>query len=256
MARLACGTVPGPDFGSGRLTPNRSPVFLGDLPGYGLPIPCISFWRAGNFRQNFCRTRLHVPADFIFHQPWNFPHPRNGLIEVGDADSARMVSATTSYRPKMSDFEIPERLIRNCDKVRAMGPPSFTGKLLLDYMARRVGWPSYLGKVILDIGCGSRFTDAIIQYRMPLGRYISVDIDRALIEWLSANVPDPRLSYIWLDEHNPAYGPRSTGLVCRCVSWVADRPAPRGYPRLRRPLRPCMYWRSGLGPIATFPCRG
>jgi SAM-dependent methyltransferase len=106
----------------------------------------------------------------------------------------------------MTEFLIPERFRRNGPAVRAMGPPAFTGRLLLDYLLTRLNWSSFAGKTMLDFGCGSRFTSAILTHDLPIGAYIGVDIDRDMIDWLASNVTDPRFSYYWNDEQNPAYG--------------------------------------------------
>ncbi len=102
---------------------------------------------------------------------------------------------------------VPERFRRNSAEVRAMGPPAETGKWLIDYMCERLGVAD-LGELdVLDFGCGSRFTDAIINKRLPIKSYTGIELDQAMVEFLSANVADPRFAFHHWDARNPMYNP-------------------------------------------------
>jgi SAM-dependent methyltransferase len=108
------------------------------------------------------------------------------------------------------EFEVPEHLNRNAVTVRALGTPAFTGRILLDYMAGRLGWPDLAGKTVLDVGCGTRFTSAILSYQIPIGRYIGIDVNSVLVEWLKENAVSPLLEFHYIDQANPMYNPTGT----------------------------------------------
>jgi SAM-dependent methyltransferase len=111
----------------------------------------------------------------------------------------------------LGEFVIPQQFNRNHAKVQALGAPALTGWVLLDYMTKRLGWESLTGKTVLDIGCGTRFTSAILTHEIPVGRYIGVDIHRGMIEWLQTNTARPNLEFHCVDQANPMYNP--TGLI-------------------------------------------
>ena len=94
--------------------------------------------------------------------------------------------------------------------MRALGGPAFTGKLLMDYMTNRLGWPGLDNKTVLDVGCGSRFAATIHTYDVPVGRYIGIDVDREMIDWLQQNAAAPNIEFHWIDQSNPMYNPNGT----------------------------------------------
>lgn len=102
---------------------------------------------------------------------------------------------------------LPERFNKNSPDVRALGTQAETGTWLIEYMCERLAVPD-LGRFdVLDFGCGCRFADAIINNRMPIGSYTGIDVDREMIDYLAANVTDPRLAFHHWNAHNPAYNP-------------------------------------------------
>jgi SAM-dependent methyltransferase len=102
---------------------------------------------------------------------------------------------------------IPERFNKNALNVRAMGTPAETGSWLIEYMCRRIGIPD-LGRCdVLDFGCGCRFAEAIVTRRLPVASYTGIDVDREMIDYLAANIADPRLRFVWWDARNPNYNP-------------------------------------------------
>jgi SAM-dependent methyltransferase len=107
----------------------------------------------------------------------------------------------------MAELVIPDRFNRNSQEVRDLGSPALTGKVLLDYMAARLGWESLAGRTVLDIGCGSRFASAIHTYDIPIGRYIGVDVDREMIEWLQQHAASADIEFHCADQNNPMYNP-------------------------------------------------
>jgi SAM-dependent methyltransferase len=107
----------------------------------------------------------------------------------------------------LGEFVIPLEFNRNHVDVQALGSPALTGQVLLDYMAKRIGWESLAGKTVLDIGCGTRFVSAIRTYEIPIGRYIGVDVNRPIIDWLKANAAFPEFEFHCIDQENPMYNP-------------------------------------------------
>jgi SAM-dependent methyltransferase len=60
---------------------------------------------------------------------------------------------------------------------------------------------------VLDFGCGSRFADAIINLQLPVKSYVGIDVDKEMIDFLLANVEDPRVSFFHWNARNPFYNP-------------------------------------------------
>jgi SAM-dependent methyltransferase len=100
---------------------------------------------------------------------------------------------------------VPEKFNRNNPAVRAMGSPADTGLRLLEYICQRIGIGSLAGLEILDLGCGSRFADAIVNRNVPLKSYVGIDVYKEMIDFLAEHVKDPRLEFFHIDAYNPAY---------------------------------------------------
>ena len=78
---------------------------------------------------------------------------------------------------------------------------------LLAYLAEVLGSPD-LGEVdLLDMGCGTKFSQAIINKKLPIGSYHGVDVNADVIAFLHENNPDPRFTYHHLAVHNDLYNP-------------------------------------------------
>jgi SAM-dependent methyltransferase len=102
-------------------------------------------------------------------------------------------------------FVVPPHFHRNAADVIAMAPPADTGARLIDYLARRLGRVDLAGLDVLDVGCGTRFADALINRTVPIGSYTGIDVCRPMVEFLQANAIDRRLSFHHFDAHNPHY---------------------------------------------------
>lgn len=82
------------------------------------------------------------------------------------------------------------------------------GRDLLDYLAEALGFDSLANLQILDMGCGTKFTQAIVNYDIPIGKYVGVDIYRDMIDYLVQNTAgDPRFEYHYANLHNAMYNP-------------------------------------------------
>ena len=122
---------------------------------------------------------------------------------------------------------------------------------LIEHMCGQVG-ASDLGHLdVLDVGCGVRFTQAIVNRKVPIGHYVGVDVSREVIDFLQAEVSDPRLEYFHLDAHNARYNPTGRPLAeltvpeiegrrfdLICLFSVFTHLAPSDYAAMLRLLRP------------------
>lgn len=113
---------------------------------------------------------------------------------------------------KLAHVEFPAELNRNAPSVQALGA-EHTGSILIKYACELAGYRDLADKDVLDLGCGTRFTQAIINCAIPIGSYTGIEIDLGLVAYLRENVPDERFAFhywhIYHDLYNPA-GPRLT----------------------------------------------
>jgi SAM-dependent methyltransferase len=65
---------------------------------------------------------------------------------------------------------------------------------------------------VLDVGCGTKVVKTLLDNSLPIGRYVGVDVSDAVIEWLEANVTDPRFEFHHLNARNDLYNPSGTPL--------------------------------------------
>lgn len=108
----------------------------------------------------------------------------------------------------MTHFETPQELNRNSTNVLALGIET-TGSTILNYGNELLGDADLSQKDILDIGCGTRFTQTIINRGLSIHTYTGIDIDPALITYLKDNVKDDRFSFYYWHIYNQMYN--STG---------------------------------------------
>ncbi len=120
-------------------------------------------------------------------------------------------------------FTVPTEFYRNADNVIAMGPPADTGLRLIWYMCERIGISNLGGCDVLDFGCGARFAETISHREVPLKTYVGIDIYKEMLDFLQANVTDPRLSFFHMDTRNPFYNANGFPLTPDTVLPVGDR---------------------------------
>jgi len=121
----------------------------------------------------------------------------------------------------MSEFTVPAELCRNAivDPVAVVAGAVW----LIDHMSAHIGARD-LGELdVLDFGCGVRFTQAFLERRVPIGRYVGVDVSRDVVEFLQAKVSDPRFEYCHLDAHNELYNPNGQPLAELTVPEIEGR---------------------------------
>jgi SAM-dependent methyltransferase len=150
---------------------------------------------------------------------------------------------------------VPDRLNRNAPAVQAMAPPADTGRWLIEYMCERIGLADLADLDMLDLGCGVRFADAIVNHGIPVRSYCGVELDREIVDFLAANVTDPRLSFAHFDIWHNLYhrtgeplspalrlpiGDRSFDVICMFSVITHQVPADAGalFLILRRYVRP------------------
>ena len=81
------------------------------------------------------------------------------------------------------------------------------------FICRAIGRPDLEGVSLLDIGCGVKFSQAILNRGLPIGAYHGVDVDGEMIAYLKSAVVDPRFSYHHIDVHNRRYNKRGAPLT-------------------------------------------
>ena len=80
-----------------------------------------------------------------------------------------------------------------------------SGVKLLALMASRFGLDGLGNSRILDIGCGTKFTQAILSRNIPIARYVGIDVYAEMIQFLRESVGDSRFSFHHIDLHNEMY---------------------------------------------------
>jgi SAM-dependent methyltransferase len=103
------------------------------------------------------------------------------------------------------ELEIPRRFMRSGVDDEAWEAES--AAWLIEYMCRQVGLVDLRDTELLDMGCGVKFTRLFVNDQIPIKRYAGVDVYREMIEFLQANVEDPRFEYVHIDVKNELYNP-------------------------------------------------
>jgi SAM-dependent methyltransferase len=118
-------------------------------------------------------------------------------------------------------IELPDEVQRSRQVDRAA--ISESALALLERLAVAVDRPD-LGEVsILDVGCGVKFTEALINQGLPIGSYTGVDVHRPVIETLLEAVDDPRFDYHHVDFYNARYNTAGRPMQPGDVLPVGDR---------------------------------
>jgi SAM-dependent methyltransferase len=121
----------------------------------------------------------------------------------------------------VDELVVPPHLHRNAipDGVAALDGAVW----LIDHMCGHIAVPD-LGRLdVLDFGCGVRFTQAIVNRGVPIGHYVGVDVSPEVVDFLQANVSDPRLEHFRLDAHNDRYNPTGRPLAELSVPEIEGR---------------------------------
>jgi SAM-dependent methyltransferase len=124
------------------------------------------------------------------------------------------------------------------------------GVFAVNLLCRTLGRESLSGVDLLDVGCGTKLPETLLNNSMPIGRYVGIDVSAEIIEWLNANVDDPRFEFHHLDAHNAMYNPQGSDLASfealpvgeqrfdlTCLFSVFTHLAPHDYVAMLRLLR-------------------
>lgn len=118
---------------------------------------------------------------------------------------------------------VPDNLSRNEKRTQEMADPADTGAALIDYMCRRIGIQSLAGKDVLDLGCGVRFSQAIINRNLPVGTYTGIEVNRPIVDFLTTNVTDPRFAFHYANVANQFYNRKEDATDAPGASVLGDR---------------------------------
>ncbi|MCB0907585.1 MAG: class I SAM-dependent methyltransferase [Nocardioidaceae bacterium] len=122
--------------------------------------------------------------------------------------------------------------------------------MLLGLLADAMGREDLAGVDVLDVGCGTKFSEAIVNDGLAVGSYHGADVNREVIEHLRTHNADPRFSYHHVGVRNELYNPDApemgvdTDLGCGdrtfdliCLFSVFTHLAPTDYAVMLRLLR-------------------
>jgi SAM-dependent methyltransferase len=108
-------------------------------------------------------------------------------------------------------FHVPSRFVRGA-------LPNETASIesalwLIAHMCEHLSIDDLGETEVLDVGCGVKFTQALLSSSVPIKTYVGCDVDSELISFLKNVVDDPRFEYVHLDAHNARYNPRGKPLT-------------------------------------------
>ena len=111
----------------------------------------------------------------------------------------------------MAELAVPRALQRSLRKDEEAAQRSALA--LLGVLAGELGRRDLEGVSVLDVGCGVKFTQAIITHELPIGSYTGVDVNAEVIDFLDSAVSDPRFRFHHVDFHNARYNPTGTAMT-------------------------------------------
>jgi SAM-dependent methyltransferase len=117
----------------------------------------------------------------------------------------------------MDRLVVPDDLCRNATK-----DPRAASRLIA-HLCEHLGVRDLGDTEVLDFGCGVRFTQAFLNEGIPIKRYVGVDVSLPVIEYLRANVADPRFEFCRLDAQNDLYNPTGQPLETLTVPEIEGR---------------------------------
>jgi SAM-dependent methyltransferase len=88
-----------------------------------------------------------------------------------------------------------------------------SGKFGVALLSRTMGQSDLAGVELLDVGCGTKVAKTLLDNSIPIGRYVGIDARSEVIEWLRAEVSDPRFEFHHLNAHNAMYNPGGVDLA-------------------------------------------
>jgi len=94
---------------------------------------------------------------------------------------------------------------------------------LLEELAALAGRPDLADVDLLDVGCGVKFTQAIVNNGLAIASYTGVDVFADMIDYLRVHVDDPRFTYRRIDVRNELYNPVAPPFTVDTDLGVGDR---------------------------------
>jgi SAM-dependent methyltransferase len=109
-------------------------------------------------------------------------------------------------------FEIP-RAFRRGGKLGDVEASIGDTLDIIKIICRNLGIPDLSHSHVLDMGCGWRMAKTLLDHDLPIAEYVGMDVFAEMIEFLQANVADPRFGFHLLDTHNEMYNPQGRPLA-------------------------------------------
>jgi SAM-dependent methyltransferase len=97
-----------------------------------------------------------------------------------------------------------------------------SARQLLDLVCRQCGIDDLSASRVLDMGCGTKIAKALLDDRRPIARYVGIDVEPRVIEFLQANVHDERFAFHHIDVQNDLYNPDGLPLAERTELPLGD----------------------------------
>ena len=147
-------------------------------------------------------------------------------------------------------FKIPFELLRGGLKANEQAYVE-SGCELLKFTCARLGLKDFGNSDILDMGCGTKFTQAFLDYQLPLQHYTGIDVYQEMIQFLQQHVNDARFEYQHMNTHNAMYNVDGLPLTAAtelpldgrqfdvlCLFSVFTHLAPHDYVNMLKVIRP------------------
>lgn len=131
---------------------------------------------------------------------------RNNAHPVG-----RLQGENVSSPEPASGLPVPPELQRGGHNDRQEWLES--GVFAVDLLGRVLGRPDLSGVEVFDVGCGTKIVKTLLDHRLPIGHYVGIDAYAPVIDFLQANVADPRFEFHHFDARNDLYNPTGTPLA-------------------------------------------
>jgi SAM-dependent methyltransferase len=120
-----------------------------------------------------------------------------------------------------------------------------------DLLASTIRRPRLESAHILDVGCGTKIVKALLDDDWPVARYVGIDVESEVIDWLRTHVEDPRFTFHHMNALNDLYNPDGVPLAqierlpagdepfdVICLFSVFTHLAPEDFVTMLRLLRP------------------
>ncbi len=108
-------------------------------------------------------------------------------------------------RSEQGRLAVPTHLQRGAHPSREEWLQS--GRFVVELVRRTLARQDLAGVELLDVGCGTKVVKTLLDNSMAIGAYVGIDASSQVVDWLQANVSDPRFEFHHLDAHNAMYNP-------------------------------------------------